>query len=67
MYGLKAALVGVLVLASGSAFAHTTEVPHAHPHIVELSAGSSLIAVALFSISLALIIAARRSVIRRRK
>ena len=67
MRGLKAILFGWLVMVAGPAFAHTTEVPHAHPHIMDLSVGSSVLAVALFAMSVVALIAARRATVRRRK
>lgn len=67
MSKLRAVLTGGFTLSSGAALAHTTEMPHSHPHIMDLSVGSSLIAVALFSISVALLLAARHVAARRRK
>ncbi|MEM7749057.1 MAG: hypothetical protein AAF346_12430 [Pseudomonadota bacterium] len=67
MRALTTVLTGPMLLVSGAAIAHTTDVPHSHPHIMDVSVGSSLLAVALFSISAVLILAARRAVTRRRK
>lgn len=67
MSKLRAVLAGGFVLSSGAALAHTTEMPHAHPHIMDLSVGSSLLAVALFSVSIALLLGARHVATRRRK
>ncbi|MEM6495609.1 MAG: hypothetical protein AAGB04_27655 [Pseudomonadota bacterium] len=67
MRATMASLTGALLLVSGAAMAHTTDFPHSHPHIMDLSVGSSLLAAALFSVSVALVLAARRAAIRRRK
>lgn len=67
MSATRAVLAGAMVMFPGLAYAHTTEVPHGHPHLMDLSAGASLIAVSLFAVSVTLLVVARRAAARRRK
>lgn len=67
MSKLRGVLAGGFGLSSDAALAHTNDMPHAHPQIMDPSAGSSFLAVALFSISIALVLGARHVATRRRK
>jgi pheromone shutdown protein TraB len=56
------------ILAAGTAYAHTTEAPHAHPHLMELSGLDQAALVAgLLALAVVMLTAARRALVRRRK
>lgn len=60
-------LTCVTALLPFAALAHITDVPHAHPHLVEFTVGQGAVVAGLFALSLLLLWSARQFAGRRRK